>query len=77
MKKIILTPTATECIETKTKRTYWSLVENYTKTDVIEKEKEMGIGIPRTFLEKADIEKIRSETEKRLSKGEKVRVIAN
>ena len=70
-----MTPTVQECIETIAKKRYWSLVEEYTKTEKIEEEKEAEIEMLRRFLEDTDIEWLRSETENRLSKGEKTQVV--
>ena len=36
MKKILLTPTSNECIETMARKKYWSLIEDYTKTEAID-----------------------------------------
>ena len=75
MKTIILTPTAKECIETVAKRRYWSLVEEYTKTEEIEEEKEAEIEMLRRFLEEEDMGQLRSEIENRVNKGESIQVI--
>ena len=75
MKTIILTPTAKECIETVAKRRYWSLVEEYTKTEEIEEEKEAEIEMLRKFLGEEDMGQLRSEIENRINKGESIQVI--
>lgn len=75
LKKILLTPTSNECIETMARKKYWSLIEDYTKTEAIDKGKEIEIEMLRRYLEETDVEKLRSETENRLSKGEKTQVI--
>jgi len=75
LKTIILTPTAKECIETVAKRRYWSLVEEYTKTEEIEEEKEAEIEMLRRFLEEEDMGQLRSEIENRVNKGESIQVI--
>lgn len=71
---MILAPTVHECIETIAGRRYWSLVEEYSKTDEINEAMENDIEVLKRFLEEADIAALRGETENCLSKNESPRV---
>jgi hypothetical protein len=74
LRRMILEPTIHNCIETIARRRYWSLVEEYSKTDEINEAMENDIELLKRFLEETDIAALRGETEKRLSKNESPRV---
>ena len=71
---MILEPTVHECIETIARRRYWSLVEEYSKTDGINEAAEDDIELLKRFLEETDLAALRVKTEKRLSKDESPQV---
>ena len=66
---IVIEPTKTKCVETTAKKMYWSMVDEYLKLGVENKEYEEKIELLRIFLEELDVGKFRSETEELMKKG--------
>ncbi|MEJ2724589.1 MAG: hypothetical protein P8175_08085 [Deltaproteobacteria bacterium] len=78
MKKILLEPTLSKCVETLAKERYWSLVDEYGrrigKEGALE-DLEWEIETLRTFLEHMDVAQYRRLTEAHLEQGRKVRLV--
>ncbi|MGP3666871.1 MAG: hypothetical protein ACKD6N_02600 [Candidatus Bathyarchaeota archaeon] len=74
-KILILKVEKNACVETVAKRTYWNLVLRYmenVKLGLEDKKLEDEINLLKRFLEKKDINKIRSKVEDLMENGEKV-----
>jgi hypothetical protein len=78
MKKIVLEPTLSKCVETLAKERYWALVNEYGrrigKEGVLE-DLECQIETLRNFLEHMNVAEYRRLTEAHLEKGRKVRLV--
>jgi hypothetical protein len=78
MKKIVLEPTLSKCVETLAKERYWAVVDEYSrrirKEGVLE-DLEWEIDVLRKFLESMNVAEYRRLTEKYLEQGRKVRLI--
>lgn len=78
MKKVILEPTLTKCVETLAKERYWAVVDEYSrrirKEGVLE-ELEWEIEVLQKFLEGMNVAEYRRLTEKYLEQGMTVHLI--
>jgi hypothetical protein len=78
MKKIVLEPTLSKCVETLAKERYWALVDEYGrrigKEGVLE-DLEYQIETLRQFLEHVNVAEYRRLTEAHLEQGRKVRLV--
>jgi hypothetical protein len=70
--RIELVPTLSHCIETVAKREYWKAVDEYLKKGDEDQTVEEKIELLRSFLESADLGKLRGESEKHLIQGKQV-----
>jgi hypothetical protein len=78
MKKIVLEPTLSKCVETQAKERYWALVDEYGRRigkEGVLKDLEWQIETLRKFLEQMDVAEYRRLTEAHLEQGRKVRLI--
>ena len=75
MKGIELFPSLSHCIETTAREEFWNLVNQYMKSGQEDKELEDKIELLRVFLESADFKKLRSDSERHLVQGKKVRFV--
>lgn len=75
MKGIELFPGLSHCIETTAREEFWNLVNQYMKSGQEDKELEDKIELLRVFLESADFKKLRSDSERHLVQGKKVRFV--
>ena len=75
--RIILTPTASHCIETVTKREYWKNVNLYLKKGEEDRRLEEKIELLRSFLEKADFTHLRRQSEEHILQGKQVEFIVS
>ena len=73
MLKVELIPDLTYCIETVAKREHTAVSIQLLKPAQGNKELEEKLEILRLFLETADFKKLRSESEKKLMEGKRVR----
>ena len=72
LKKIELVPGLTHCIEMVAKREYATVLRQLLMPRKRNKELEEKAGVLRLFLESADFQQLRLESEKRLVEGKKV-----
>ena len=75
--QIVLTPTASHCIETVTKREYWKNVNLYLKKREEDKRLEEKIELLRSFLETADFTNLRRQSEEHILHGKQVEFIVS
>ena len=75
MLKIELVPDLSHCIETVAKRQHAELAHTLLASAGGNKELQEKLEILRLFLETADFKKLRSEAEKQLIEGRKVRYL--
>ena len=75
MLKVILIPDFTHCIENVTKREYATVLKQLLKPGHRNKELEEKSEILRLFLEMADFKNLRTESEKRLMEGKRVKFV--
>ena len=75
MLKIELVPDLSHCIETVAKRKHAELVQKLLAPEGGSKELQEKLEILRLFLETTDFKKLRSESEKQLVEGRKVRFV--
>ena len=73
MLKIELIPTLTCCIETVARREHAAVLKQILAPGQRNKEPEEKLEILRLFLETADFKKLRSESERKLMEGKRVR----
>ena len=75
MHKIELVPDLSHCIETVAKKEYQKTVERLLNTVETSKELEEKAEILRLFLQAANFRKLRTESEKYLASGRKVKFV--
>ena len=73
MNGIELFPRLSHCIETTAREEFWNLVDQYMESGREDKELEEKIELVKAFLESADFKKLRSDSERHLVQGKKVR----
>jgi translation initiation factor IF-3 len=73
MLKIELVPDLSHCIETVTKKEYKETIEKLLSANNVSKELKEKAGILRMFLETANFRALRSESERYLADGKKVK----
>ena len=71
--QIELIPTLSHCIETVAKREYWKNVDEYLKQRREDKKLEEKIELLRFFLETADFGNLRTQSEKHIINGKRVK----
>jgi hypothetical protein len=75
MEAIELFPNLSHCIESATRKEFWDSVRQYMGSLQTDKKLEERIELLRAFLESADFKKLRSESEKHLIEGKKVKFV--
>jgi len=75
MEGIELSPSLPHCIETAAREEFWKSVNQYIEGGQEDKKLEKKIELLKAFLESMDFRKLRSQSEKHLVKGKKVRFI--
>jgi hypothetical protein len=73
MEAIEISPSLSHCIETAAREEFWNSVNQYMESGQDDKELEGQIELLKAFLESADFRKLRSQSEKHLLKGKKVK----
>ena len=70
-----LFPSLSHCIETVAKEEYWNSVNKFMEDEQEDKELQQRIELLKAFLESMDFKKLRSQSEKHLIQGERVKFI--
>ena len=70
-----LFPSLSHCIETVAKEEYWSSVNKFMAGEQEDKELQQRIELLQAFLESTDFKKLRSQSEKHLIQGKRVKFI--
>ncbi len=72
---IELFPSLSHCIETTAREEFWNSVNQYMEGGQEDKKLEGRIEILKAFLESMDFKKLRSQSEKHLTEGKKVKFV--
>ncbi len=75
MDGIELFPSLSHCIETTAKEEFWILVNQYMESGREDKKLEEKIELLKAFLESADFKKLRSQSERYLVEGKKIKFV--
>ncbi|MGQ9546758.1 MAG: hypothetical protein ACUVTR_06350 [Dehalococcoidia bacterium] len=75
MRSIELFPSLSRCIETTARDEFWNSVNQYMEAAHKDKKLEDKIELLKAFLESTDFSKLRSQTEKHLLEGKKVKFV--
>lgn len=75
MDGIELFPSLSHCIETKAKEEFWDSVNQYMESGQEDKKLEDRIELLKAFLESMDFKKLRSQSERCLVEGKKVKFV--
>lgn len=75
MDGIELFPSLSHCIETTAREEFWNSVNQYMEGGQENKKLEEKIGLLKAFLESTDFKKLRSQSEKHLVEGKKVKFV--
>ena len=70
-----LLPSLSHCIETTANEEFWDSVNQYMESGREDKKLEEKIELLKAFLESADFKKLRSQSERYLVEGKKVKFI--
>jgi hypothetical protein len=72
---IELSPSLSHCIETTARGEFWNLVNQYMENGREDKNLEEKIELLKAFLESMDFKKLRSQSERYLVEGKKVKFV--
>jgi translation initiation factor IF-3 len=72
---IELSPNLSHCIETTAKEEFWNSVNQYMENGREDKNLEEKIELLKAFLESMDFKKLRSQSERYLVEGKKVKFV--
>jgi hypothetical protein len=72
---IELSPSLLHCIETTAREEFWNSVNQYMGSGHEDKKLEEKIGLLKAFLESIDFRKLRSQSERHLIEGKKVKFV--
>ena len=72
---IELFPSLNHCIETTAREAFWNSVNQYMESGHEDKELEERIELLKAFLESMDFKKLRSQSERYLIEGQKVKFV--
>jgi hypothetical protein len=72
---IELFPSLSHCIETTAREEFWDSVNQYMEGGQEDKKLEGRIELLKAFLESMDFKKLRSQSEKHLIEGKKVKFV--
>lgn len=75
MDGIELFPSLSHCIETTAREEFWTSVNQYMKSEQKDKKLEEKIELLKAFMESADFKKLRSQSERYLVEGKKVKFV--
>jgi len=75
MLKIELVPDLTHCIETLAKREHAAVLKQLLTPEKVNKELEERLEILRLFLERADFQQLRAESERQIMKGRRAKFV--
>jgi len=75
MNCVEFSPGLDHCIESTAREEFWNSVNRYLEGGGEDKELEKRIELLRVFLESADFGKLRSQSEKHLIEGKKVKFV--
>ena len=75
MEVIELFPSLSRCIETTAREEFWNSVNQYMEGGQEDKKLEEKILLLRAFLESTDFKKLRSQSERHLVEGKKVKFV--
>jgi len=75
MDDIELVPSLSHCIETAARDEFWNSANQYMEGGQKDKELEEKIELLKAFLESADFKRLRSDSERHLVQGRKVRFV--
>jgi hypothetical protein len=75
MNFIELFPSLSHCIETTARDEFWNTVNQYTEGGQEDKKLEEKIELLKAFLESMDFKKLRSQSERYLVEGKKVKFV--
>jgi len=70
-----LFPSLSHCIETTAKEEFWNSVNQYMESGREDKKLEEKIELLKAFLESTDFKKLRSQSERYLVEGKKVKFV--
>jgi len=75
MNCVELFPSLSHCIETAAKEEFWNSVNQYMESGREDKKLEEKIELLKAFLESMDFKKLRSQSERYLAEGKKVKFV--
>jgi hypothetical protein len=75
MDGIELFPSLSHCIETTAREEFWNSVNQYMEGEQEDKKLEEKIELLKAFLESMDFKKLRSQSEKYLVEGKRVKFV--
>jgi len=75
MDDIELFPSLSHCIETTAREEFWNSVNQHMKGGQEDKKLEERIELLKSFLESVDLKKLRSQSERYLVEGKKVKFV--
>jgi len=75
MDYIELFPSLDHCIETAAREEFWNSVNQYMESGGQHKELEERIELLKAFLESTDFRKLRSQSERYLTEGQKIKFV--
>ena len=75
MESIEFFPSLYHCIETTAREAFWNSVNQYMESGHEDKELEGKIELLKAFLESMDFKKLRSQSERYLIEGQKVKFV--
>ena len=70
-----LSPSLSHCIETTANEEFWNSVNQYMESGRKDKKLEEKIELLKAFLESADFKKLRSQSERYLVEGKRVKFV--
>ena len=77
MDNIELFPSLSHCIETTAREKFWNLANQYMKGGQEDKKLEERIELLKAFLESMNFKKLRSQSERYLVDGKKVKFVVS
>lgn len=75
MESVEFFPSLSHCIETTAREEFWNSVNQYMDSGREDKKLEEKIKLLKAFLESADFKKLRSQSERYLVEGKKVKFV--
>ncbi|NWF78375.1 MAG: hypothetical protein HXY36_07310 [Chloroflexi bacterium] len=75
MESIELFPSLSHCVETTAKKEFWNSVNQYMESGQEDRRLQERIKLLKAFLESMDFKKLRSQSERYLLEGKKVKFV--